>query len=150
MNRATIRLMSDLKQMQEGMVEGISACPNDKNLMLWNASIFGPEETPYENGVYQLNLVFSDMYPDKPPKVKFTTSMFHPNIYPDGSICLDILNPDKWSSVYSVSTILTSIRSLLSDENPTSPANPEAALLFVNDRKAYNRKVRAYAEKSIN
>jgi ubiquitin-protein ligase len=67
----------------------------------------------------------------------------------DGNICLDII-ADKWSPVYTVGSILTSIQSLLTDPNTDSPANPEAAQLYQNDRKAYNRKVRICSEESIN
>ena len=67
----------------------------------------------------------------------------------DGNICLDII-ADKWSPVYTVGSILTSIQSLLTDPNIDSPANPEAAQLYTTDRKAYNRKVRACAEDSMN
>ena len=81
-------------------------------------------------------LEFSDEYPYKPPKVKFLTKMFHPNIYNDGSICLDILQ-NMWSPVYDISSILTSIQSLLCDPNPLSPANNEAAELFAKNPKEY-------------
>lgn len=91
---------------------------------------------------------FSEAYPSKPPKVRFLSKMFHPNIYKDGSICLDIIQ-DKWSPVYTVSSILTSIQSLLCDPNIDSPANPEAAQLYCSDRKAYNRRVRKCAEESL-
>lgn len=62
-------------------------------------------------------------------QVKFQTKVFHPNVYADGSICLDILQ-NKWSPIYDVAGLLTSIQSLLSDPNPNSPANQEAARLF--------------------
>ena len=61
--------------------------------------------------------------------VKFESKMFHPNIYNDGGICLDILQ-NQWSPIYDVSAILTSIQSLLCDPNPNSPANSEAARLY--------------------
>jgi ubiquitin-protein ligase len=92
--------------------------------------------------------------------------MFHPNggkkifcliniylilkflVYADGSICLDILQRN-WSPTYDVSAILTSIRSLLNDPNPNSPANNEAAKLYVENRRLYETKVRKLVEESI-
>ena len=85
--------------------------------------------------------------PQKAPTVKFITDMFHPNIYANGSICLDILQ-NKWSPIYDVCAILTSIQSLLSDPNPNSPANAEAARLFVEDKREYSNRVMSCVEKS--
>ena len=91
---------------------------------------------------------FPQEYPDKPPKVRFNPPIFHPNVFGDGSLCLDIIQ-DKWSPIYSVSSILTSVQSLLTDPNPASPANPEAARLFRENPKAYKQKVRQCVEHSI-
>lgn len=141
--------MSDLKQMRTEPPEGVSAAPlSDSNIFVWGATIFGPSDTPWEGGVYSLRLTFNDMYPEKPPKVRFITEMFHPNIYNDGTICLDIIN-ERWSPIYSVASILTSIQSLLTDPNASSPANPDAAHLYAKDRKAYDRRVRRCSEKSL-
>lgn len=73
--------------------------------------------------------------------------MFHPNVYPDGSICLDILQ-NNWSPIYDVAAILTSIQSLLCDPNPNSPANMEAARLFQENKEEYYRRVQDIVEKS--
>ena len=92
-----------------------------------------PDDTAWEGGTFQLTMVFSEEYPNRAPKVKFITKMFHPNsnfyqlsypfvVYNDGSICLDILQ-NQWSPIYDISAILTSIQSLLCDPNPKSPAN---------------------------
>ena len=90
---------------------------------------------------------FSEEYPNKPPVVKFLSKMFHPNIYADGGICLDILQ-NRWSPTYDVSAILTSIQSLLDEPNPNSPANSVAAQLYQENRREYEKRVVATVESS--
>ncbi|KAL0342595.1 UNVERIFIED_CONTAM: Ubiquitin-conjugating enzyme E2 2 [Sesamum calycinum] len=68
-------------------------------------------------------------------------------VYADGSICLDILQ-NQWSPIYDVAAILTSIQSLLCDPNPNSPANSEAARMFSENKREYNRRVREIVEQS--
>ena len=92
-----------------------------------------------------VKITINSDYPHKPPIVKFLTPMFHPNIYRNGNICLDILQ-DKWSPVYDIKSVLLSIQSLLTDPNPDSPANTEASQLYTNNRKEYNKKVKSLIE----
>mmetsp|Transcript_16974 Transcript_16974/g.36709 ORF Transcript_16974/g.36709 Transcript_16974/m.36709 type:complete len:155 (+) Transcript_16974:135-599(+) len=141
------RLMRDFKRLQQDPPQGVNGSPNPDNIMTWNAVIFGPEDTPWDGGTFRLTLEFTEDYPNKAPTVKFTSNMFHPNIYADGGICLDILQ-NQWSPIYDVSAILTSIQSLLSDPNPNSPANSEAARLYNENRREYNRRVREVVERS--
>jgi ubiquitin-conjugating enzyme E2 A len=130
--------------------------------MLWNAVIFGPGkrspplfyfsdrltgDTPFEDGTFKLLLTFDESYPNKPPTVKFLSRMFHPNVYANGELCLDILQ-NRWSPTYDVAAILTSIQSLLHDPNPNSPANAEAAQLYRENMKEYVRRVKATVEES--
>ena len=68
-----------------------------------------PHDTPFEDGTFKLTLEFTEEYPNKPPTVKFVSKMFHPNVYADGGICLDILQ-NRWSPTYDVAAILTSIQ----------------------------------------
>lgn len=131
--------------LQQDPPEGVNASPHLDNIMKWNAVIFGPEGTIWDGGVFRLSIEFTEEYPNKAPNVKFITNIFHPNVYADGGICLDILQ-NQWSPIYDVSAILTSIQSLLSDPNPNSPANSEAAKLFVDDRREYNRRVQEVVE----
>ncbi len=124
------RLMRDFKKLKESKeTSGITAAPQEDNIMNWEAVIFGPDETIWEGGIFMLRLEFSEDYPNKAPMVRFENSIFHPNVYSDGKICLDILQ-NQWSPIYDISAILTSIQSLLCDPNPNSPANGDAAQLF--------------------
>jgi len=145
---ALIRLMSDYRAMVEDPPEGASAAPmNEDNLFEWDATIFGPEECIWEGAIFKLKLTFTSDYPSKPPKVRFISTVFHPNVYSDGSICLDIIQ-DKWSPIYNVVTILVSIRSLLDDPNINSPANPIAAQLIQDNPKEYKKRVKKCVQRS--
>ena len=122
---AMLRLASDKKALEVDAPSGVSASPSSEdNLFQWNATVIGPDESPWEGGIYTLRLQFPDQYPDKPPRVRFITEMFHPNIFADGSLCLDIIQ-DKWKPIYTVASILSSVQSLLCDPNTDSPANQE-------------------------
>ena len=142
------RLMQDLKKLTNCPTDGITAGPHGADLMKWDAAIAGPEDTPWEGGLYRLTLLFAEEYPHKAPEVRFVTKMFHPNIYADGRLCLDILKT-MWSPVYDVGTLLVSIRSLLGDPNPDSPANPEAAAMYRENPVLYRQRVEEIAEKSL-
>lgn len=109
--------------------------------------VCSPDDTPWEGGTFRLTLQFTEDYPNKPPVVKFVSKLFHPNVYNDGGICLDILQ-SNWSPIYDISAVLTSIQSLLCDPNPNSPANSEAAKLFQENRREYDKRVQQIVEES--
>ncbi|KAK8452551.1 hypothetical protein SEVIR_5G129325v4 [Setaria viridis] len=102
------RLMRDFKRLMQDPPAGISGAPQDSNILLWNAVIFGPDDTPWDGDILQ----------------------------------------NQWSPIYDVAAILTSIQSLLCDPNPNSPANSEAARMFSENKREYNRKVREVVEQS--
>ncbi|KAK0551246.1 SUMO conjugating enzyme Hus5 [Tilletia horrida] len=92
-------------------------------------------------------MVFPEEYPSKPPKVKFTPPLFHPNVYPSGTVCLSILDEDKsWKPSISIKQILTGIQTLLIEPNPLDPAQEEAIKVFHKDREEYERRVRLQAK----
>ena len=95
----------------------------------------GPKESPYEEGVNTISISLPTDYPNRAPHMKFVNKIYHPNIGSDGSICLDILK-DNWRPIYTLRTILMSIISLLSDPNPDSPLNGEAASLYKQSLKS--------------
>ncbi|CAL6360715.1 unnamed protein product [Bathycoccus prasinos] len=146
---ACLRLQSDLRSIRIEPPEGCSASPHsDDNLFVWSATICGPQDSPWEGGIFSLRLTFSDSYPASAPRVRFVSEMFHPNIYPDGTLCMDTIQ-EQWSPVHSVASLLTSVRSLLCDPNVNSPANPQAAKMLVEEEKEYNKRVRRLARKTI-
>ncbi|KAF7159877.1 hypothetical protein CNMCM6106_007303 [Aspergillus hiratsukae] len=112
----------------------------------WQATIMGPGDSPYSGGVFFLTIHFPTDYPFKPPKVNFTTRIYHPNINSNGSICLDILR-DQWSPALTISKVLLSICSMLTDPNPDDPLVPEIAHVYKTDRPRYEATAREWTRK---
>ena len=131
------RITTELKQLEKDPPMNCSAGPIGDDIFKWEATIIGPTETVYEGGVFKLLIHFSDRYPFKPPKIRFLTRIYHPNINSSGGICLDILK-DQWSPALTISKVLLSICSLLSDPNPDDPLVPDIADEYMNDRETYN------------
>lgn len=138
------RILKELKELETDPPANCSAGPEDTNdLYRWTATILGPADSPYAGGVFNLSILFPVDYPFKPPKVAFTTKVFHPNINSQGGICLDILK-DQWSPALSIGKVLLSICSLLTDANPRDPLVPEIAKLYESNRAEFNRIAREW------
>ena len=132
------RLKNEIKNIESNPVTNCSAGPIDKeNLTLWEATIFGPNGTPYDGGVFKLKIKFTDEYPLKAPQIYFVTPIYHCNINSNGGICLDILK-DNWSPALTISNVLLSICSLLSEPNPKDPLVPEIADLLIKNKKLHD------------
>jgi ubiquitin-conjugating enzyme E2 D len=113
------------------------------DMFRWQATLLGPTESPYENGVFFLEINFPAEYPYKPPRIHFTTKIYHPNINSNGGICLDILK-DQWSPALTISKVLLSICSLLNDPNPDDPLVPSIAELYIRNKERYIINARAW------
>jgi ubiquitin-conjugating enzyme E2 D/E len=141
------RLFKEYEEIQKENLECCFAEPVDKDdLFEWKAYIIGPKDTPYENGYYELMLLFPNEYPFKPPKISFITRIYHPNINSNGGICLDILK-EIWSPALTISKILLSISSLLADPNPNDPLVPEIAKLYKENYEKYLKIAKEYNDK---
>ena len=140
------RLRKEYEQMKNDYTPNLSAAPVDDNLYQWEAIILGPTETPYEGGIFKLNISVLQDYPFKPPIVTFKTKIYHPNINSEGSICLDIFKDStKWAATNTISTVIRSIILLLDTPNELSPWNKEANELYVNCQKDYNQMIKGVA-----
>ena len=130
------RINKELQDLERDPPPLCSAGPTGEDLLQWQATIMGPEDSPYTGGVFFLSIHFPTDYPFNPPKIAFTTRIYHPNINSNGSICLDILK-SKWSPALTISKVLLSICSLLCDPNPEDPLVPEIARQFKSDKEKY-------------
>ena len=131
------RIQKELTDLEKEPPSNCSAGPVGDNLYHWTGTIMGPSDSPYSGGVFWLDIHFPSQYPFKPPKVRFNTKIYHPNINSNGSICLDILG-NEWSPALTISKVLLSISSLLTEPNPDDPLVPDAANLYKEDMEEYN------------
>ena len=122
-----------------------SAGPVNDDIFHWKAVLMGPSDSPFEGGVFHLNIHFPSDYPFKPPKVTFITKIYHPNINSNGIICLDILK-NQWSPALTISKVLLIISSLIDDPNPDDPLVPEIANLCKSNMEAYKASARKWTK----
>eukprot|EP01099_Mayorella_cantabrigiensis_P006746 TRINITY_DN573_c0_g1_i1.p1 TRINITY_DN573_c0_g1~~TRINITY_DN573_c0_g1_i1.p1 ORF type:complete len:168 (-),score=35.42 TRINITY_DN573_c0_g1_i1:152-655(-) len=152
--RAALLLQKQLKELTKHPVEGFSAgLVDDDNLFEWRVMILGPQDTLYEGGFFEAILTFPPDYPNLPPKMKFTTEIWHPNVYTTGEVCISILHPpeedkygyenlgERWRPIHTVESILLSVISMLSDPNDQSPANIDAAKEWREQKDVFKKKV---------
>ncbi|KAK7522539.1 ubiquitin-conjugating enzyme/RWD-like protein [Phyllosticta citricarpa] len=152
-----------LKQMQTDKdIPGISVGLVDNNVFEWEVMLMISDDCKfYGGGFFRARLSFPTEYPLLPPKMKFETPIFHPNIYPSGEVCISILHPpgddkygyesasERWSPVQTPETILLSVISMLSSPNDESPANVEAGRLWREDPKEFKKRVRKCVRDSL-
>eukprot|EP01080_Neovahlkampfia_damariscottae_P007070 gene7070-11233_t len=150
---STSRLIEERKSWRKDHPHGFWARPVTENgkldLYKWEVGIPGKQNTIWEGGEYHLVMEFSTEYPSKPPKCRFTPTLFHPNVYPSGTVCLSILNEEKdWKPSITVKQILLGVQDLLDNPNIGDPAQAEPYHLYCNNKKDYEKKVKQIAAAS--
>ncbi|KAI9793771.1 MAG: Ubiquitin-conjugating enzyme E2 15 [Piccolia ochrophora] len=160
---STALLSRQLKLMQSDKdIPGISCGLVDNDVFEWEVMLMINDECKYYGGgFFRARLSFPKEYPHMPPKMKFETPIFHPNIYPSGEVCISILHPpeedkygyesasERWSPVQTPETILLSVISMLSSPNDESPANLDAARLWRDDPAEFKRRCRRVVRDSL-
>nr|OQO30721.1 Ubiquitin-conjugating enzyme E2 15 [Rachicladosporium sp. CCFEE 5018] len=161
---AALLLGKQFKQMQKDKdIPGISCGLVGDDVFEWEVMLMLSEDqdSMYGGGCFRARMTFPPTYPHLPPKMKFSTSIFHPNVYPNGDVCISILHPpgddqygyeqasERWSPVQSPETILLSVISMLGSPNDESAANLEAGSLWREDQKEFRRRVRRCVRDSM-
>lgn len=116
---------------------------DEKDYMNWNGFIYGQKDTAYEDGKFHINIAFPDDYPLRPPIIRFSTKIYHPNIKYDGSICLDILKT-QWSPALGITRALLSILAMMDQPNANDPLNPEAGKLYLSDKEMFDATAKSW------
>ncbi|CEO97145.1 E2 ubiquitin-conjugating enzyme [Plasmodiophora brassicae] len=158
-----ILLRNQLKELMKHPVDGFSVgLVDDSNVYEWQVMIEGPSGTMFEGGLFPALLKFPTTYPNSPPTMYFQTPGFwHPNVYPDGRVCISILHEakedsfneqelmeEKWRPILGVESILVSVVSMLSDPNLESPANIDASVNLQRDPEGYRKRIRKLVRQS--
>jgi len=158
--QATARLQKELKELNKNPVEGFKVeLVDEASLFEWQVYIAGPPGTDFDGGIFKALMSFPEDYPNSPPKMKFSSDFWHPNVYPDGSVCISILHlPDPmneqereeetWRPIQTVESILVSVCSMLADPNFSSPANVDASVELRKKPGDYKKRIHKMVEKS--
>eukprot|EP00116_Pleurobrachia_bachei_P009121 sb/3469383/ len=150
-------LQKEYKDLQRDKVEGcVLWLEDDSNLLSWQVGIFGPPDTIFQGAYFKAVLSFPLDYPFSPPCIKFISDIWHPNVYPNGTVCISILHPptvdevsgelpsERWNPTRTVRSVLISVASMLNSPNINSPANVDAAVMY---RKWHSNNDNTYVER---
>lgn len=161
-DQGALLLKKQLRELTNKPPEGFSAgLIDDDNIYKWDLMIVGPPDTFYEGGLFKAHLYFPKEYPQRPPKMRFISEFWHPNVHKDGEVCISILHEpgedkygyekasERWLPIHTVETILMSVISMISDPNDESPANVDAAKDWREDyHGVFKKKVKQCVRKS--
>ena len=141
------RIRKELSECGPTNTSGVIAVPvTPNNIHILNGQILGSEGTPYEGGVFLISIEIPAAYPFEPPKMKFKTKIWHPNISSQtGAICLDILK-DQWSPALTIKTALLSLQALLCAAEPTDPQDAEVAKMYMEKRSEFDQTAKFWTE----
>ncbi|CAH1364458.1 hypothetical protein MTP99_000837 [Tenebrio molitor] len=144
------RLSRELAKISSSPPVGISVSLKDNKMDVLEAQIIGPDETPYKNGVFKLEIMIPSRYPFTPPSIKFLTKVYHPNIDDNGRICLDLIKmPPKgsWRPTIGLEGLLIAVRMLLESPNPDDPLMADIAEEYKHFRGEFVKKAQLFTEK---
>ncbi|CAM9540789.1 unnamed protein product [Phaeothamnion confervicola] len=140
------RIRKELQECARDTKSGVTASPVGESLTHLVGTIIGPEGTPYEGGTFSIDITVPQGYPFEPPKMKFTTKIWHPNISSQtGAICLDILK-DQWSPALTIKTALLSLQALMCSPEPDDPQDAEVANMYKTSLETFRQTAKFWTE----
>ncbi|CAO3691223.1 unnamed protein product [Rhizopus stolonifer] len=160
MSSAASILTRQFKELTRNPVPGFVVNLKEDNIFTWDVALIGTPTTIYEGGYFKATMTFPEDYPFNPPTFRFNHEFYHPNVYPDGRLCISILHPagndpasgeapeERWNPTQSVESVLVSIISLLADPNCSSPANVDAGVDYRKNREVFECIVKKQVELS--
>ncbi|CAI0628539.1 unnamed protein product [Linum tenue] len=131
------RIQREITEFSMDPPPDCSAGPKGDNLYHWVSTIIGPSGTPYQGGIFFLDIIFPSDYPFKPPKVAFKTRIYHCNVDSAGNLSMDILK-DSWSPALTITKVLLAVRSIFTNPDPYNPQIPGIAHLYLADRAKHD------------
>ncbi|KAK8794926.1 hypothetical protein WA588_003779 [Blastocystis sp. NMH] len=124
---------------------GVCVYPVNDSVNEYKAVLTGPEDSPYEGGLFELDLSVSNRYPFEPPSLRFVTPIYHPNIDTTGRICLDLLKmppAGNWQPSINICTLLTSVRLLMAKPNPLDPLMVDISEEYLKNNPQFIKKAK--------
>lgn len=140
------RLHKELQEVQKDTGSGVTVEPMGDEMSHLKGTLKGPASSPYEGGVFVVDIILTEQYPFEPPKMKFLTKVWHPNISSaSGAICIDILK-DQWTPALTLKTALLSLQSLLASPEPSDPQDAIVARQYIDDNDLFMKTAKQWTE----
>ena len=140
------RVLKEMGDIAKDTSAAIDLVRDPSNAMHLTGTIKGPDDTPYSGGLFQVDITIPADYPMAPPKMKFMTKMWHPNVSSQtGAICLDILK-DQWSPALTLKTALLSLQALMCAPEPSDPQDAEVANMYTRNQEQFISTARFWTE----
>ncbi|PNW88835.1 hypothetical protein CHLRE_01g046850v5 [Chlamydomonas reinhardtii] len=144
------RIQKELKEIERDTASGVTVHLKNNSLQHLTGYVPGPKDTPYEGGLFAVEINLDNGYPFVPPKMRFINKVWHPNVSSQsGAICLDILK-DQWSPALTLKTALLSLQALLSSPQPDDPQDAVVAKQYISDHETYKKTAKYWTEAFAN
>jgi len=144
-------ILYQMKKLIQDPHPSIEIFPCDIDIGFWRIILEGPSETPYENGVWLVYVLFPEGYPSESPEVRFVTPIRHCNVNQYGKVCHSIFTRN-WTAETTIHQVLSCVYGLLLTPETDDPLDTDLALLYFTQRDLYNVTisfhVKKYATKS--